>query len=354
MIVESPLNRTIQEDMEQLVQAFPQTDLLQGKTVLVTGATGLIGSQIVKTLACFNRLKETDIQIIAHVRNAKKAEDLFGHLMERGDVTLSVGDITEKIQTEKPVDYIIHGASATSSRYFVSNPVETIQIALNGTTNVLEFARSQEHLQGMVYMSSLEVYGTPATTDFIKESDYGYIDPLSVRSSYSEGKRMAECICASYAGEYQVPVRIARLSQTFGPGVDYNDGRVFAEFMRCALEHRDIVLHTEGKTVRTYCYIKDAISAILHVLLFGTTGKAYNVTNKNTAVSIREMGELVAETLSDGDVKVVVDIPEDLASFGYNPEMIIRLDSSELEALGWQATVDLKEMYLRMAESFQE
>lgn len=106
---------------------------------------------------------------------------------------------------------------------------------------------------------------------------------------------MAECLCASYAKEYQVPVRIARLSQTFGPGVDYNDGRVFAEFVRCAVEKRNIVLHTQGNTVRSYCYTKDAVSALLHILLKGTDGEAYNVTNMDTAVSIREMADLVCD-----------------------------------------------------------
>lgn len=163
---------------------------------------------------------------------------------------------------------------------------------------------------------------------------------------------MVECLCASYAKEYDVPVKIARLSQTFGPGVDYNDGRVFAEFARCAMEKRDIVLHTEGKTVRTYCYVKDAVNALLYILLRGNAGEAYNVTNMDTAVSIREMAEMVCQTIGDGTIKTVVEIPEDLDSFGYNPEMIICLDSSKLNKLGWVATVGLEEMYRRMIDYF--
>lgn len=163
---------------------------------------------------------------------------------------------------------------------------------------------------------------------------------------------MVECLCASYAKEYGVPVKVARLSQTFGPGVDYEDGRVFAEFARCALEKRDIVLHTEGNTVRTYCYTKDALSGILYILLKGNTGEAYNVTNMDTAVSIREMAELVCKTIGAGEIKVTVDIPEDICSFGYNPEMVIRLDSGKLMNLGWTPTVGIEEMYTRLAEGF--
>lgn len=163
---------------------------------------------------------------------------------------------------------------------------------------------------------------------------------------------MVECLCASYAKEYEVPVKIARLSQTFGPGVTYEDGRVFAEFARCALEQKDIVLHTQGRTVRSYCYTKDALSALLYILLHGKTGEAYNVTNMDTAISIKDMADMVCETIGNGKIKTVIDIPEDVSAFGYNPEMIIRLDSSRLMELGWTATTGIEEMFVRLADGF--
>lgn len=350
-IVESPSDMIMQQDMEEIANSSIQVEQLAGKTVFVTGATGLIGSQVVKALACCNRIRHTNIKIIAYARNQAKAQKVFGGLLDRGDVTVQIGDVNETISVEGDIDYIIHGASATSSKYFVSNPVETILTAIHGTTNILEFAKDKQ-VKGMVYLSSLEVYGVIDTgKEFVSEQDYGYIDPLNVRSSYSEGKRMVECLCVSYAQEYKVPVRIARLSQTFGAGVEYQDGRVFAEFARSAMEQRDIVLHTEGKTVRSYCYTKDAVSALLYVMIAGETGQAYNVTNMQTAISIREMAELVCSIFPESGIKVVVDIPQDLSSFGYNPEMVIKLDSTRLEALGWKATVGLEEMYKRMVSS---
>lgn len=354
-ILESPNDPVLQEDLDLLVQeGLVPFELLKGKTVFVTGATGLLGSQVVRALACANRRLGMDIQILAFVRSLEKAEKVYQKLLERGDIQVVTGDVTKPIEYDGKVEYIIHGASATSSRYFVSNPVETIMTAVNGTANVLEFAREKQ-AEGFLYMSSLEVYGTPAAdAGNIDENYSGYINPLQARSSYSEGKRMVECLCASYAAEYHVPVKIVRLSQTFGAGVEYHDSRVFAEFIRCALEKKDIVLHTDGKTVRSYCYTKDAAAAMLLVLLKGESGTAYNVTNMDTKISIADMAQLVCDTFPESGISVTFDVPEDLSSFGYNPQMVIALDSSRLMKLGWKPTVGLSEMFLRSAASMKQ
>lgn len=349
--IESPNDQVLQEDLEAVVASEVPFSEFSGKTVFVTGATGLIGSQVVKALLCANRLKESNISVVACVRNKKKAEQVFSSVLSCKEFSIYEGDINAPITYEGNVDYIVHGASATSSKFFVSNPVETIHTALDGTTNVLEFAKEKQ-VEGMVYLSSLEVYGTPdPDAGLISENEYGYIDPLSVRSSYSEGKRMVECLCVSYGEEYQVPVKIARLSQTFGAGVAYDDGRVFAEFARCVMEKKNIVLHTAGRTVRSYCYTSDAVKALLFILLKGEKGQAYNVTNMDTGISIYDMAELVCNTFSEAGIKVECDAPEDISSFGYNPEMIIRLDSKKLMDLGWKPEVGLEEMYQRLIKS---
>lgn len=354
MIIECKNNEVMQADIENIVNSNCPVQELEGATVLVTGATGLIGSQIVKTLACANRMKNLHIKVLAFVRSKEKAENVYGELLQRGDVEIILGDVNQSIDYVGDVDYVIHGASPTSSKFFVTNPVETILTAIEGTRNVLAFAKEKQ-VKGVVYLSSLEVYGVPLTKDgVVTECDYGYIDPLSVRSSYSEGKRMVECLCASYADEYGVPVKVARLSQTFGAGVEYQDGRVFAEFARCAIEKRNIVLHTAGNTLRTYCYTSDAVAAILTILVKGESGTAYNVTNKNTAVTIKEMAQCVCDTFSESGISVEFDMPENLSSFGYNPEMVIRLDTSRIEALGWKAKIDLKNMFVRMIDSFNK
>lgn len=351
--IESPDNPVLQEDIERLAKKAELFSALRGSRVFVTGATGLIGSQVVKTLLSLNRLHGFEIKVAALVRSEEKAKRVFPYASGRTDLELVFGDMGNPLEYEGEIDYIIHGASVTSSKFFVSNPVETIDIAVNGTKRVLELAKEKK-VKGMVYLSSLEVYGIPpAECETVSEKDYGYIDPLSVRSSYSEGKRMIECLCVSYAKEYGVPVKIARLSQTFGAGVEYQDGRVFAEFARAVIEKRDIVLHTEGKTVRSYCYTTDAVAAIFTILIKGGVSEAYNVTNMQTAVSIYEMAELVCGLRPETGIRVIKEIPEDVSGFGYNPEMVIRLNSKKLEELGWEATVGLKEMFERLIADFE-
>ena len=342
----------LQEDIEYIAQSdMVDWDMLKGKSVLVTGATGLIGSQIVLALDRYNQLHEGQIQIYALARNEEKAARVLAGCSEY--VRIVLGDIKMPIDITEEIDYIIHGASMTSSKEFVDYPVETILTGMEGTDNVLRFAGSKK-VKGMVYLSSLEVYGvTDPEKKSIKENEYGYIEQMVPRSSYSEGKRMAECLCISYGHEYGVPVKIVRLSQTFGAGVSYSDNRVFAQFARCAIENQDIVLKTKGETYRNYCYIRDAVTGILCVLLKGNSNEAYNIANKDTGISICDMAHMIADDIADKKINVVFDIADDIAKLGYGPTIKISLDTDKIEQLGWKAEVGLKDAFERMIQSMR-
>lgn len=329
-------NSIFEEDIKNIINDFDMS-VFDGKTILVTGATGLIGKLCVKSL--LNSGYNT--QVIALVRDEEKAKNIFG---ESKRLTYLVQDINQRINTTRRVDYIIHAASTTSSKDFVEKPVETIYTAINGSRNILEFAKNKR-LEGMVYLSSLEIYGVNEKEN-IKEEDYGYIDILNPRSSYSESKKMVETMCISYGTEYGVPVKIARLAQTFGAGVSISDNRVFAQFAKAIINKENIILHTKGETKRNYCYTTDAVRSIFTILTKGENNNAYNVANENSYCSISEMAHLLENEYTKVEYKI------DEVNRGYNPTVKIALNTEKLNALGWEAKVNLKEMFDRLIMNF--
>lgn len=336
----------LEEDFEAVSQAdFIDWDKLKGKTILVTGGTGLIGSTLIKALLVANDRKELKLQIFALVRSLEKAERLLG---KENDVLHFVQGTVENLPAiSTSMDYIIHGASPTASLFFVQYPVETIQIAVKGTENLLCLAR-EKNVKAIVYLSSMEVYGAPQADTLIPESQGCTLDSMVVRSCYPIAKRLCENLCASYAQEYNVPAKVVRLAQTFGPGVLRDDKRVFAEFARDAMDGKDIILQTAGTSKREYLYTADAATAILTVLLEGLGGEAYNAGNPETYCSITEMAQMVAGQIAEHKIQVQFPRNEVETNFKFPPSHHLHLDVSKLEELGWKPTRNLKEMYLRM------
>lgn len=339
----------MKNDLQFIAESINLTPL-QGKTILVTGATGLIGKTLVKSLLYFNQKNTKKIKIIACIRNLDKAEKIFGN--ETSHFHYLVSDICQLKPMKLNVNAIIHSASQTSSKYFVTQPVETIETALIGTKNILEFARVNP-VESFVYLSSMEVYGAPQTDEKIVEEHSTDLDTTKVRSCYPESKRMCENLCVSYGQEYNIPVKIIRLTQTFGPGVNYHDGRVFAEFARCQIEHRDIVLNTAGKTKRSYLYTADAATAIFMVLLRGENGEAYNAANESSYCSIYEMAQMVAAIDENSPIKVIVN-EKNPDNFGYAPTLHMNLSTEKLQNLGWKPSINLKESFIRLISSMSQ
>lgn len=349
MTIESPIDNILQNDIERIAQDLSNFTEIRNKTFFITGASGLIGSLIVKSLMCLNRCYQFNVSVLALVRSFEKAQVAFGDLLKNDLLHIIVGDIVKFPDIIEPIDYVIHGASITSSKEFVSQPVNTIVTAINGTHNVLELAKSK-NVSSMVYLSSLEMYGTINSDKPISEDNGGFIDPLSLRSSYSESKRMVENLCCAFSSEYGLSVKIARLTQTFGAGVKYEDNRVFGQFARSVIEKKNIILHTKGETVRNYCYTSDAVRALFYILLKGVKGTAYNVANMETGISIREMAEIAA---SFGEQTKIEFHIEDNNKHGYNPIVKMCLDTSRLNGLGWFAEVGLSDMFHNLIKSME-
>jgi nucleoside-diphosphate-sugar epimerase len=350
-----PAFMSIQEKNDLVsVANYADLSLMAGKTVLVTGATGLIGSSLIKGMVTYNQLHEIPITILGLVRDNEKAKELFGSFYSAPFLSFINHNILEPLHFEVPVHYIVHAASITTSSLFVTQPVETIDTTVLGSRNLLEFARQQKVLS-MVYLSSMEVYGrVEGSNERTSEENLGSIDILNVRSSYSESKRLVECMCHSYCKEYGVPVTIARLAQTFGPGIGKQENRVFAQFARSALAGKDIVLHTTGQSVGNYCYLCDAIKGIVTLLVHGVSGEAYTIVNEETSMTIAKMASLVARSIANNTIKVVFDIPPQEQNLGYAPDTKLRLSSAKMNSLGWHAEVNLEQAYQRLVASLRE
>ena len=340
----------IEEDFLSIKKSF-DFSLLKKSSVFVTGATGLLGSQILLFLDFLNRTENFSMKLIGLIRSEEKAKKVFGNSFK--NITFVIGDVLQLPELPQQIDYIIHGASVTSSLDFVSKPVETIDIAVNGTFNILRFAKSK-NVKSMVYLSSMEVFGitSPEKTS-VSENDYGYIDILSCRSSYSESKRLCECLCHSYSKEFSLPVKIARLTQTLGAGIDYNDTRVAAQFARAVIEGHNIVLKTTGATKRPIIYTSDAISAVLIVLLKGTDGQAYTAANEDTFFTIRETAEMIVSKIAEDKIKLIFDIKDVPAEYAPNLNLKLNLDTSLLRSLGWSPEVGLEDAYRRMIKGMK-
>ncbi len=333
------------EDFQAVAQSDLPWEVFRGRSFVVTGATGLIGSLLVRALLYCDQVHGLGIRVYALVRSVEKAKQIFG---EKNAPEYLVADLAkDEISGDFACDYVIHAAAVTTSKLMVSDPVGTISTAIDGTEKLLKLA-VEKKAQAFVYISSMEVYGQPKTDGKTAEKDLGYIDISTVRSCYPEGKRMCECLCNAYAAQYGLNVKSARLAQTFGAGILPTENRVFAQFARSAVNGENIVLHTTGESEGNYVYTADAIHAILLLLVKGESGEAYNIANEQSHTTIRNMAELVAEQIAGGAIRVVLDIPQDASSLGYAPPVKMWLDASKMCALGWEPTVGLADAYRRM------
>ena len=329
--------------------SFIDWSQFKDSTVLITGSTGLIGSNLVNALAYNSLEKDLNVHIVLPVRNVERANEEFS--WTKADIIPYT--IGTQLNYEGTVDYIVHLASPTSSKFFTEKPVDTMLANIEGTKAVLEFAMKKQ-IRKAVYLSTMEVYGFPQKGHKVKENELGAFETMNARNSYPIAKIACEALCNSYFEQYDVPIVVMRATQTFGPGVKYNDGRVFAQFMRCVLENRNIVLKSEGLTERPYLYTADAVSAIINLLMSGKAGQSYTVANPLTLISIKDMASMVAYTVAEGQISVEYNIADNIEDLGYAKTLYMDLDTSKISELGWYPTVNLGEMFERMISGIEE
>ena len=317
---------------------------LKSKSILITGASGLICSAFIDQLMGDNERENLGIKIYAISRNKDNAQKRFQQYWNNPLFTFMQHDIIKPLSLDVPLDYIIHGASNASPKRYATDPVGTMKANLWGVANTLDLAKEKQ--ARLLYISSGEVYGEGDGTDFT-ETYSGYVDCLNLRACYPSGKRASETLCIAYKEQYGVDIVIARPCHIYGSDIGRDD-RAFAQFLRKAQVGEDIILKSEGQQIRSYCHVMDCASALFYILLRGKDGEAYNIANRESILSIKELAEMIANMAG---VKIVYDIPSEQEVKGYSKVQRAVLDSSKLESLGWKPFIFLEDGLNRVLNS---
>jgi UDP-glucuronate decarboxylase len=347
-------NRITTQDLNSIVRADLPWSNFDGATVMVSGAAGFIGSHLVETLLYRNEVNaNAKTSIIALARSGARAAKRYAAYAGRKDLHILVQDIVSPVEYSGNVDYVIHAASNATPQRYSADPVGTHLANTLGTYNLLELA-SKRGSRSLLFVSSGDVYGVvPGTNPLISETTFGELDPMEIRSCYGESKRAGENLCACWTHQHGMPTHVARLSHTYGPGVALDDGRVFADFVACAVAGKDIVLTSDGAATRPFCYVTDAMIGLFTILLRGKPGQAYNLANDEATISIAELAMIIADCVPESGIKPVFDLSA--RPPGYVPSKILggSIDTRKLRSLGWKPTVTPKIGFGRMIESYR-
>lgn len=312
---------------------------LRGSSVLITGATGLLGSYLVDLLAVRNRDFDDEISLHLVGRSRARAQMRFGELFNGGGAQFYEWDAGDEREFP-PVNYIIHAASNADPRSFSTDPVGTMRANVAGTQVLLENAR-RFRLKKFLYISSGEVYGDTRSLEPTQEDSIdGILNWMAPRSCYPYGKRSAELLCMCYREQFEVASVIARPCHLYGPTQMSSDSRAIAQFIRAAARGEDIVLMSDGLARRSYCYISDAAAALLLLLREGKSGEAYNISDPEGLTTVRNVAEMVAEVKGR---EVRFEVGSAIDTKGHSKVGLIALDSRKIRQLGWTPTVSIKD-----------
>lgn len=332
-------NTVYSNDLNEISNKILDWNHLINKSVLVTGATGLIGSCIIDLLMYRNMCSNDNIKVYGLGRDKGIASQRFVSFFNSDSFIFLEQDVCKTINIEDNIDYIIHGASNAHPAAYASDPVGTMMSNFFGMYNVLQLSKKNKNAH-VLYISSGEVYGESDSTVIALMEDYtGYINHMEVRSCYPISKRATETLCISFSRQYNIDIKIARPCHVYGPTMTSKDSRAISTFIREVLSGNDIVMKSTGAQIRSYCYVMDAVLALMIVLLKGENGSAYNITDKESIVSISEMAHMIAAVAKK---KVIVSKPSNSEKKGYTPISQVVLAGDKLEALGWEARTHLQ------------
>ncbi len=316
---------------------------LQGKTILIAGSTGLLGSCLIDLLFLIQKEYNYSFTILALGRSEARLKERFSCYSNNPNLIFVEQDVLQPVSKELEKynpDYIFHLASNTHPVDYARKPIETLLANIEGTKNLLEYACNHK-IKRFIYASSVEIYGENKS-DITKfnENDFGYIDCNTLRACYPEGKRAGEALCQAYISEKNIDIVIPRFCRLFGPTMLMSDTKALSQFIKNSLNGENIVLKSEGKQFYSYLNIFDAVSALLYCLFFGKNGEAYNIADEKSDITLKELAQLIAQK---SNTKVIFDLPSEIEKAGFSKATKAILDSSKLQELGWTALYNIEQ-----------
>lgn len=346
------MNAILENDLKEILKSDIDWEYFNDKSILVTGATGMLATYIIETLLYLNITLDMNINVMALSRDLQRAKNRYLHHENNPNLIHIHGDLNQPVKVDGEVNIIIHTASLASPKFYKTEPVYTIKPNVIGTAHLLDICVEKKADQFLLFSSS-EIYGTLCgESELLTENDYGIVDPLDLRSCYAESKRMAETMCIAWAEQYNLNVKIVRPFHTYGPGMRLDDGRVFADFVANIVNGENIKLKSDGLFSRPFCYITDATKAFFTVVIKGETKNAYNVANPEQNIRIRDLAKILVDTFSERSLEV-----EYLAEKNRN-NMPSKIASqlpciNKLKKLGWSPSVSVADGFYRTVMSYE-
>ncbi len=328
-------------------------DKFQDKAILISGATGLVGSCFIDVIMQRNKTKGMNCKVYALGRTEAKAKERFAYCWDGGLFQFIPYDINKPLVRDEigDVDYILHLASNTHPMAYSTDPIGTITTNIIGLQNMLEFAVAH-HARRVAFTSSNEIYGeNRGDVELFDEHYCGYIDSNTLRAGYPESKRCGEALCQAYIRQKGLDVVVPRPTRSYGPTMLMSDTKAISQFIRKAVAGEDIVLKSEGTQFYSYTYVTDTVAGLLTILLCGECGEAYNIAHEASDIMLKDLAAILAETVGR---KVVFEIPDEVERAGYSTATKARLDGSKLQALGWKARYDIQTGIPRTVEILRQ
>ena len=328
-------NGQYQEQLQYVSSFLPK----DRQRFLITGASGLIGSCLVDSLMFANIFQDGKYEVFALGRSEEKLKHRFSYANRENGLQLVQGNICDKLKLNNSFDFIIHAASNADPRSYALYPTETLLTNVLGTKSVLDYVKMHKECRVML-TSTFEVYGNAGEKGVLTEDSVGAIDFHILRNCYPASKVCAELLCQGYGEQYDVDYVVGRLCGIYGPTMSQNDSKAQAQFIINAQKGVDIVMKSKGEQMRSYCYVIDAVIALLTILLKGKSKEAYNVADEKSIVTIADFARIAAGM---GSVGVKFDLPDEIESKGYSKPIDIKMDNAKLKELGWNAKYSLEE-----------